>query len=268
MKTSGDLSLSVCGYASARADLATIATLRKAIPAWAPKDTPGHFLKHADEQTVVAVAALDNAINSRGRPIDDYRQWAIIAAPRFIGRMAGAAAFHRYSRGGGPTISPHLIPQHSLHSVSGAMSILLATHQPNFGIGGTSQSLAEGLLGALTFPQASCKGTWLLATGWDPEPQPDGTGNSAGEPVCYAAALALTTAATHESCGTLRLMPAGNSNVGTLRCRWEEHAGGLAHALVLASASATSCSFAWRLPFVGNIVLEVRSTAAQLPLAA
>src|SRR5881394_3101144 len=146
MTHSGEACLHVSGWGTARADLAAIAALRKNLPAWAPKDTPGHFLKHADEQTVVAVVALDNAIQSRGSEIDEYRQWAIVAAPRFIGRMAGAVTFHRYSKSGGPSISPHLIPQHSLHSVSGALSILLATRRPNFGIGGTGPSLTEGLL--------------------------------------------------------------------------------------------------------------------------
>src|SRR5947208_9138075 len=110
MTARGQMSLNLCSFGTATADLAAIAALRKSIPAWAPKDTPGHFLKHADEQTVLAVAALDNAIQSSGRPTSDYSRWAIIAAPRFIGRMAGGSTLQRYSRGGGSAISPHLIP--------------------------------------------------------------------------------------------------------------------------------------------------------------
>src|SRR6185369_2658758 len=105
------------------------------------------------------------------RPISDYRRWVVIAAPRFIGRVAGGATLNRYCRGGGPAISPHLIPQHSLHSISGALSILLASRQPNFGVGGTGDSLAEGLLAALTGPQADCGGVWFVSTAWSPEPQ-------------------------------------------------------------------------------------------------
>src|SRR6187399_2186108 len=122
-----DLSASLLGWGTARADLAAIAAMRKKLPTWAPPDTPGHFLKYADEQTVLAVAALD-----------------------------------RFGRGGGPAISPHVIPQHSLHSISGALSILLASRQPNFGIGGTAESLAEGLLAALTFPANGRTGTLLV----------------------------------------------------------------------------------------------------------
>src|SRR4029078_7266493 len=95
---------------------------------------------------------------------------AILAAPRFIGRIAGTTTLARYSKGGGPAISPHLIPQHSLHSISGALSILLSSRQPNFGVGGTGASLAEGLLAALTAPLTGCGGLWLVSTAWSPEP--------------------------------------------------------------------------------------------------
>src|SRR5207248_10133193 len=114
MTNSGEACLYLSGLGAARGDLPTIAALRKSLPAWAPKDTPGHFLKHADEQTVLAVAALDEAIRSSRCDVSDYQHWSIIAAPRFIGRIAGGVTLQRYTRGGGPAISPHLIPQHSL----------------------------------------------------------------------------------------------------------------------------------------------------------
>src|SRR5205814_8177737 len=77
MKSDSSLpTLNLCGFGTARADLAAIAAMRKSLPAWAPKDTAGHFLKHADEQTVLAVAALDNAIQSSGPAPENYRDWA------------------------------------------------------------------------------------------------------------------------------------------------------------------------------------------------
>jgi hypothetical protein len=161
------LTASLLGWGTSRADLATIAGLRKKLPAWAPPDTPGHFLKHADEQTVLAVAAIDQAISSSNLDVQQFQNWSIIAAPRFIGRIAGVSTLERFGRGGGPAISPHVIPQHSLHSISGALSILLSSRQPNFGIGGTADSLAEGLLAALTFPANGRTGALLVATAWE-----------------------------------------------------------------------------------------------------
>src|SRR5262245_34694195 len=91
MSEKSALSLSLVGWGTARAELASVAALRKSIPAWASKDTPGHFLKHADEQTVLAVATVDQAICSTNLDLEECRKWSIIAAPRFIGRIAGVA---------------------------------------------------------------------------------------------------------------------------------------------------------------------------------
>jgi hypothetical protein len=265
MSICDDPCLHVSSWGTARADLSSVATLRKSLPAWAPKDTPGHFLKHADEQTVLAVAALDNAVQSAGHPISDYRRWVVIAAPRFIGRVAGGATLNRYCRGGGPAISPHLIPQHSLHSISGALSILLATGQPNFGVGGTGNSLVEGLLASISFQNRGSQGAWLVATGWDPEPQLDDAGNCCNQPVCYAAALALDSAAQYGSLGRLRLLTDQQATGSSGAHHWNEDAAGLCRRL---AADGEDCSFAWKLSFGGAIVCDVKKSAGRLRAAA
>jgi hypothetical protein len=197
--------LALAAYGTARADLASIAALRRTIPAWAPADTPGHFLKHADEQTVVAVAAVDRAIAASGEDVSAYRNFAIIAAPRFVGRIAGAETLARFQAGGGPSVSPHTIPQHSLHSISGALSILLASREPNFGVGGIATALAEGLLAALTLPAPTARGIWLVATAFEPEPKLEASGRCLNEPAVCAAALAFRPIATAQCKGRLWL---------------------------------------------------------------
>ena len=268
MTNSGEVCLHLSGLGTARADLPSIAALRKSLPAWVPKDTPGHFLKHADEQTVVAVAALDAAIQLAERPISDYSQWAIVAAPRFIGRIAGGVTIGRYSRGGGPSISPHLIPQHSLHSISGALSILLSSRHPNFGIGGTGNSLREGLLTALAFPGLQPKGLWLIATAWEPEPQLDEGGNCCNAPICHAVALALQPAAAQGSCGRLRLVSDGQDIESGSNYRWGENASGLCGRLAALMPGGPASCFAWDLPFGGAVVLEAAKVVANLRAAA
>ncbi len=268
MTDSGKSYLHLAAWGTARADLNAIAALRKSLPAWAPKDTAGHFLKHADEQTVLAARALDHAIQSSSCPVSDYCQWAIVAAPRFIGRMAGGVTLSRYARGGGPAISPHLIPQHSLHSISGALSILLASRQPNFGIGGTSRSLVEGLFTTLTFPGSQPKGIWLIATGWDPEPQLDDAGNCSNAAVCHAVALGLQRAAQYGSCGRLQLMADCDAIEFSHNYHWSENAAGLCRRLAALGPGGAATCFAWNLPSRGVVILEATKAAASLRAAA
>jgi hypothetical protein len=267
MTNSGEMCLQLSGWGTARADLKTIAALRKSLPAWAPQGTPGHFLKHADEQTVLAVAALDHAIQSAGRSAGEYCQWAIVAAPRFIGRVNGCVTLGRYSAGGGPAVSPHLISQHSLHSISGALSILLSSRQPNFGVGGTGNSLVEGLLTALTFSGPQNSGAWLVATGWDPEPQLDDAGNCCNAPVCHAVALALRPAAEFSALGRLQFVAERGSAESSHAFCWNEDGAGLCRRLTALHAGQAAC-FAWQLGSVGVVSLEATKAAANLRAAA
>lgn len=262
-----NLSASLLGWGTSQADLPTIAGLRKKLPAWAPSDTPGHFLKHADEQTVLAVAAIDQAISSANLDVQQFKNWSIIAAPRFIGRIAGVSTLERFGRGGGPAISPHVIPQHSLHSISGALSILLSSRQPNFGIGGTADSLAEGLLAALTFPASGRTGTLLVATAWEPEPQLDDQANCTNAPVCHAVALALQTASQAGSCGELHLQ-VGEGLDSHHTIRLPENAAGLSTALTSLIPGGPAGTFSWRLPWGATLRLEAHRKIVNLTAAA
>jgi hypothetical protein len=259
---------SLGGFGTAQADRAAIAAMRKSLPHWAPPDTPGHFLKHADEQLVLAVAAVDQAIRASGRDPSSFRDWAIIAAPRFIGRLAGTATLERFSRGGGPAISPHLIPQHSLHSISGALSILLASRQPNFGAGGTGNSLAEALFAALTFPLATSAGVWVISTAWHPEPEIDQQGECQNAPVCHAVALAVQTVASGATCGQLVL----KATKGHVDAHQQDgslvNAAGLCRALAALLPGGPAARFTWNLPWGATLELEAREMLAGQSAAA
>jgi hypothetical protein len=122
----------------------------------------------------------------------DFADWGVLAAPRLPGRLNAAVMFGKFMELGPPAISPHAIPQHSLHAVSSAVSVALGMRGPNFGIGGGPECVAEGLLVALTFLRAAqVPGMWLVLTEWETEPIPDGQGGSSTPAVCCASALAL-----------------------------------------------------------------------------
>jgi hypothetical protein len=266
----------VLAAGTARADLATIAGMRKRLPAWSPPDVAGHFLKHADEQTVVAVAAVDRAIADYGLGLDEQRRWAIIAAPRYIGRLAGVNVLDRFARGGGPAVSPHAIPQHSLHSVSGALSVLLASHAPNFGVGGSRESLAEGLLAAVTLECLyESTAAWVVCTAWDPEPTAGADGRCTNEPVCHAFALAVQNRAARDrrDWGGTDAAPGGLAQMRVVfdvgSAAWglpsERPAGvpQIAAALDAAGVGNGAFGFFWSLPGRVTVALEIRAAVKQ-----
>src|ERR1700751_1917728 len=86
---------------------------------------PATFLRHADEQTVAALAAVLHAIQECGMSVADFKEWGVVAAPHFLGRAMLAAALQRLAAEGAWGISPHLIPHRSQHAVSGTISQVL-----------------------------------------------------------------------------------------------------------------------------------------------
>lgn len=198
--------IGIKGWGHARCSATEIAALRRSIPRWAAADTPGHFFKYSDEQTIMAVRALDSTIEQNGIDVKSLADCAVIAAPQFLGRVQGANAFSRFLRTGAPGVSPHLIPQHSLHSVSGAISVLLGCHGPNVGVGGGPNSLDDALLTAATLLESgAAPHCWLVCTAWDPEPLPDREGQFTNEPICHAFALALEQGQASAKQSTLQL---------------------------------------------------------------
>ena len=159
-------------------------------------------LKHLDEQTLVGLAAVYHAIHNHGLSETCFTDWGILAAPRFLGRANLAVALHRFLLEGAWGISPHLIPHHSLHSLSGTVSQALKVHGPNFGVGGGQHAADEGLLTAAALLAGDrVPGVWLIFTGYSPElvpenpatPGPQGNGKHTAVPDCLAVALALTS---------------------------------------------------------------------------
>jgi hypothetical protein len=181
---------------------------------------PPSFLKHADEQTVAGLNAVLRAIHDHGLGKTAFTDWGIVAAPRFLGRAALAVALHRFILEGAWGISPHLIPHHSLHSISGTVSQALRIHGPNFGVGGGPHAADEGLLTAVALLTSnSVPGIWLVLTGHAPEflpEEPDAPGPSnnghpppeatnPGASPLGAVALALIPARPHSPLPGLRV---------------------------------------------------------------
>jgi hypothetical protein len=175
-----------------QATAAEIATLRPQLGPVGGKPLPAGFVKHLDEQTVVGLAAVYRATHEHDLDASGFGDWGVLAAPRFFGRAAMAAAVQRFAAEGAWGISPHLIPHRSLHSLSGSISQALVIRGPNFGVGGGPEGAGEGLLAALALTsRREVPGVWIVLTGWDPELVPLASGPGGPPPVCGAVALAL-----------------------------------------------------------------------------
>ena len=201
----------VAARALLRVPVEQVAPLRKQ-PGPAPSPFPVSFLKHSDEQTVVALAAVFTAIRDHQLP-GDFRHWGAVAGPRFLGRATTAAAVPRFLAEGAWGVSPHVVPHRSLHAVSGTLSQALKLHGPNFGVGGGPGSEGELMLADMALLQGMrLPGVWLLFSRCQPDLCPDGSG--APPPGTEIQALALALVPVAAGLPRLALVPApGNHGV-------------------------------------------------------
>jgi hypothetical protein len=261
----------VLASATASARLGEFPALRKLPPRFAGSNVPGHFLKHADEQTVVALEALRRAIEQFGLDAREQTDWGVIAAPRYIGRLASVEIVRRFAQNGGSTVATHAAAQFSLNSIAGAASIVLGIRGPSLGVGGGSWSIGDGLVAALTlFDPACTPGVWLLLTEWEPEPimQP---GGSPIDGICRAVALAIAPGASRES--NLRLcFPGGQTNgasglAGRAREPATEPELSQIAACVDAAQGGSASGWSCRLPGGGLLELRLAPIARRLRAA-
>jgi len=156
----------VAAMAVHRATATEITPLRKSPGAFGGSPLAANLLRHSDEQTVVGLVALLGAVSLGGFEPGDFADWAVLAAPRFLGRAAFEVAFPQFVAEGAWGVSPHLIPAHSLHSPSGTFSQAIKAHGPNLGIGGTPGGNREAMLAAATLLEAGIvPGVWVVVSG-------------------------------------------------------------------------------------------------------
>ena len=198
-----------CGVAShalVEATLAEIPGLREQPVPEGVSALPPRFLRHCDEQTVVGMRAVLAAIAAHPEPRPSFTGYGVVAAACQSGRIATAQSLAMLRTAGGVAVSPHIVPQCSLHSVAGAVSVALGMHGPNIGASGGQHAVSEGLFTSLSMLAASAvtgeslPGIWLVVSSWTQEPSLDAAGkpecvppqDARSGPICRALAVALT----------------------------------------------------------------------------
>jgi hypothetical protein len=158
---------------------------------------PVSFLKHAEDQTVVAMRTVLAALEQQGWQARSFTDWGVIAAPSFFGRVCSARSFQRFQVDGAWGASPHLIPHQSLHGLSGTLSQALKIHGPNFGVSGAPNAGPDAfLIAAAMLADGALPGLWVVLTGHDAETIPDRAAETQPASNCHAVALALTPASS------------------------------------------------------------------------
>lgn len=251
----------VAGATLLRADAATIAQARRQPIAVGTEKLAVSILKHADDQTMLALLAVLEALEIHRWRDQSFADWGVIAAPTFFGRVNSALAIQRYRQEGAWGVSPHLIPHQSLHASSGTISQLLKIHGPNFGVGGGPNPAPDSLLfAAALLADGSLPGLWLIVTGHESEWIPAADGAAVPPPICQAAALALTPWQPHGdgpqlSIGQLRF---GTNAAGALAHVPEFHLNLLAEEW---TASAGLPIGRWRLGEAHCLEIDVEARA-------
>lgn len=166
----------------------TIAQWRRQPIAHGAHTMPASFLKHSDDQAVLALRAVFAAIAEQGWQERSFADWGIVAAPNLFGRVGIAQTIQRFQAEGAWAVSPHLIPHLSLHATSGTISQALSMHGPNFGVGGGADAF---LIAAAMLADGGLPGLWLVLTGYECEWIP-AVDHAVPAPLCQGVALALT----------------------------------------------------------------------------
>jgi hypothetical protein len=169
---------------------------------------PPTQLKHLDEQTVAGLAAVCRATRDAGLNPSDLRDWGVLAAPHFFGQSATISALVRFRSEGAWGISPHVIPHHSLHSLSGTVSQVLKIHGPNLGVGGGSGATGEALLAAAAWlGRKRVPGVWVVLTTLELPGEFGPEGQLPPGAACVGLALALVPARADAAGIRLRFLP-------------------------------------------------------------
>jgi acyl carrier protein len=186
------LRASVRGIGIVDLPIAEIGAMRERVAAEGADPKAQSVARLCDDQTILGILAVKEAMRHGPIRPDEMTMWNLIASSRFLGRLSSVSSWRRFEKLGPSRMSPLLIPFVSLHAGASVLSLYFDIHGPSFGVGGCADHVSEGLLSALTVPMgADAPGSWMVFTGWEPEPVPDEKGNTETPSRGYGVALAL-----------------------------------------------------------------------------
>jgi hypothetical protein len=185
----------VVAFASVRLPYDSLADVRRNPEPHLGFPLPTSTLKHLDEQTIAGLASVCRAIRECDLDPHGFSDWGVLAAPHLLGQSVMVASLVRFRDEGAWGVSPHVIPHHSLHSISGTVSQVLKVHGPNLGVGGGSGGPGEAFVAAASWlGRRRVPGVWIVVTSLDPVSTLCEDGRPQPGTDCVGLALALTPA--------------------------------------------------------------------------
>lgn len=193
------IELAIVSVGTSRLTVGELAAARQQITGKFSASLKPQFLKHSDPQTLAAVEALTAATDDFEPRLcvptsDNFADWAIVSATQYLGRSAFAAVIEKYQIDGPWGVSVQVIPHTSPHAVASTLSLALASHGPCIGVGAAPGEETQALLTTATLLERSeIPGTWLVLSGWSPEPPIDVEGTETIEAQCRAGVMAVVS---------------------------------------------------------------------------
>jgi hypothetical protein len=209
------------------------------------------LLKQADEQSLVALRAFCNLFERWPELRQPDPHWGLVVAPRVPGRKRVIESIGKFREQGAWSISPHIIPHCTLHSLAGLLSQVLDLHGPNIGTGGKPGCEGEAIAVACTWLAAErLPGLWIVLTGWDRE-----SATYRGS-TCQALVLGLKSAAGPGAAGRSRLIISPTAA--------SPHLPLVSLEALLAAMGNSGAATAWRLGVAGALTLRPASRVLEI----
>lgn len=253
---------SILTHAAIEVRLSDLGALRDSPGSATAPALPKRFLRYCDEQTVVGMAAVLRAIDRLPDPRPSFDRWGVFAASCQAGRVMGAAAVIGTRSAGSQGVSPHVVPQCSLHSPASAVSVALSMHGPHFGVGGGPEAFDEAMLAACSMAANESEGAWLILTAWEAEPSLDAAGQPTSDPVCRGLAMALLPGEVEAAEATIAVVSGGG---GAMHERLPHMADRILALAAALSGEAEDVALSLALRF--GFAVELQRREASRPLA-
>ena len=200
----GRIDSAVTAFKALRISFEEANALRKQSKAL-PGDLGNSSLRHADEQTLTALAAVREAW-TQYETLPDFDRWGVVCSSRYLGRSAFADSLTKFAAEGPWNVSVQVVPNRSLHSPASMIGLGLGCHGPCVGVGGGLDGETDAWLTAMTLLQEKkLPGILLVFTGWDADEKVDLEGRQLNQPQCTSLVLALQPSSVTNCAARLRL---------------------------------------------------------------